>query len=95
MARVGAPWPIIGDLARVGREGEGKGERWAQLGSARGVVGCRREGGSARATPCCLPVHDCLLYVREESRKEEGEEKREKTKEGKEKKEKEKKWEIF
>jgi hypothetical protein len=54
-------------------------------------------GGSARAAPCCLPVGDCLLYVREESRKEEGEEKREKRKEeGKErKKEKERKGKNF
>jgi hypothetical protein len=36
-------------------------------------------GGGGRARPglLCLPVRDCLLYVREESRKEEGEEKRE------------------
>jgi hypothetical protein len=60
------------ELIREGREAEGEG---ARLG-----------GGSARAALCCLPIRDCLLYVREESRKEEGEEKREKRKEeGKEK----------
>jgi predicted metal-binding transcription factor (methanogenesis marker protein 9) len=45
-----------------------------------GYGGCRK-GGSARAAQCCLPVHDCLLYVMEESRMGEGEEKSEKRKE--------------
>jgi predicted metal-binding transcription factor (methanogenesis marker protein 9) len=89
MTRVGAPWPVMGELVGEGREGEGEGERWAWLGGSRGAVG---GGGSAGVAPCCLPVHDCLLYVREEIMKDEGEEKREKRKEeGKGKKEKEKK----
>jgi hypothetical protein len=32
MAGVGAPWPVMGELAREGREGEGERERWAWLG---------------------------------------------------------------
>jgi hypothetical protein len=44
----------MAELAGEEREGEGEG---AQL---RGARGCRR-GGLARAAPCCLPIHDCLL----------------------------------
>jgi hypothetical protein len=29
-----APWPVMGELAREGREEEGEGERWARLGGA-------------------------------------------------------------
>jgi hypothetical protein len=64
-------------------KGRGRGGRGWGGGCAREATG----GGSAWAAPWCLPVRDCLLYVREESTKEEGEEKRKKRKEeGKEKK---------
>jgi hypothetical protein len=58
MAGVGAPWPAMGVLTGEGREGEGEGERRAQLGV---LGGCRRgaamEGSSDPAAPllgpCC------------------------------------------
>jgi hypothetical protein len=40
VARVGAPWPVMGEFVGEGREGEGEGERRAQL-----LRGTRGEGG--------------------------------------------------
>jgi hypothetical protein len=39
MAGVGAPWPVMGELAGEGREGEGEGQRGRGWG---------RQGGMAR-----------------------------------------------
>jgi hypothetical protein len=71
MAGVGAPWPVMGELAGEGREGE---RRALLLGGARG-------GGQAvegRHSGCCSvrAAHVGLLYVRR--KQEDGEEKREK-----------------
>jgi hypothetical protein len=72
-----APW---GSSPERGGRGKERGtDRWVPWGG----------GGRARPGLLCLPVRDCLLYVREESRKEEGEEKRErKEKKGRKKSEK-------
>jgi hypothetical protein len=41
MAGVGAPWPVMGELAGEGRDGEGAGERRAQLlGALGGRASC-------------------------------------------------------
>jgi hypothetical protein len=76
-----------GELAGEEREGEGEGEggEGAQLGAPWGAWGGAARSSSAPAAPCSFSVWDCLLYVREESRKEEGEEKKKKRKEKKEK----------
>jgi hypothetical protein len=76
----GQPWPVMGELAGEGREGKWRG-RGGHGWGARG--GCRRG-----ARPCCSersPCYCAWFSVRfspvlreEESRKEEGEEKREK-----------------
>jgi hypothetical protein len=55
--------------------GRGDGGGWREW-----LLGAPWGGGS-----CCLPIHDCLLYGREERRKEEGEEKKKKRKEKKRK----------
>jgi hypothetical protein len=73
-----------GELA--GEEGEGDGGEGAQLGAPWGAWGGAARSSSTPATPCSFPVRDCLLYVREESRKEEGEEKKMKGRKRKEKK---------
>jgi hypothetical protein len=52
MTRVGAPWPVMGELAGEGREGEGEGERWAWLGGSRGAVG---GGGLSRGCSVLSP----------------------------------------
>jgi hypothetical protein len=90
MTGVGAPWPIMGELAREGREGEGEGRGGRGWGGTRGAIG----GGLGPG--CSVLSHDCLLYVREESMKDEGEEKREKRKkEGNEKKKRRKNGKNF
>jgi hypothetical protein len=50
MAGFGAPWPIMGELAGEGREGEG--ERWVRLGGARGAVGGGLGPGCSVLSPC-------------------------------------------
>jgi hypothetical protein len=84
MAGVGAPWPVMGELAGEGREGEWEVERWVRL------------GGGVTLLLCVVSVRFGTVLREEESRKEEGEEKREKRKEeGKEKKKKNPNLEIF
>jgi hypothetical protein len=50
MARVGAPWPVVGELVREGREGEGEGA-WLRASGVGGRGGGRMDAGegSARA----------------------------------------------
>jgi hypothetical protein len=81
MAGAGAPWPVMGELAGEGREGEWEVERWVRLG-----------GGS----PCCCAwslLGLVLCYVRKKAgrRKEKRRERKEKKKERKKRKEKKKK----
>jgi hypothetical protein len=78
MAGAGAPWLVMGELAGEGREGEWEVERWVQLGGVTLLL-------------CVVSVRFGTVLREEESRKEEGEEKREKRKEeGKEKKKRKK-----
>jgi hypothetical protein len=76
MVGVGAPWPVIGELAGAGREGE-RGRSWGHRGGGGAWGGAATGGGDLfPANPCGCSLFIPCACVRKKAGKEKREKKR-------------------